>query len=243
MSSIQQSGGSSSSGDWTYLTLTMPTGSAEALWQFDDTASDLLDRTINGHNLTLTAGVELHSLNNGLVGLGFAGTSYYTAASPTNLRALGDLTIEVEWQRINIATRTALVICAGDTLSETEANNILYALILETNHSYYYQCEYNLGTNVNDASSTLPTLGAIELVTMTRNGTTGDLNWYQNGRLMDTALALHLPSGGGSATVVIGWDKFSATPYLYGVIYSMRISKVCLTDAQVLSVYESIAPR
>lgn len=240
-----QTGAGGRANYWSYLPLVMPTGSAEALWQFDGTANNLVDRTGNGHALTKTAGTERYVYNDGLVGMAFQGTTYYTAALSAGLRLLGALTIEAQWQwsaslPASATPVQALIRCAGNSASELEAENFLYYLTVSSAPTLYtYFCEWGAGTNVSVTLEVPPTAGAIELVTLTR-GATGDVNLYQNGTLLDTHAGTHLPSGGGNATTVIGYDLTSA--YLVGAIYSMRVSAVELSATQVLDVYEAIAP-
>lgn len=241
------SGGGSSAGVlWEYLPAIMPAGSAEALWQFDRTANDLVDRTGNGHNLSKSAGATFHSYSaEGLCGLGFAGAEYYTAALPTNLRITGALTIELQYMVFGVMTtfqQWPLVACAGDGTSELLAENCLYRFLLTSQFDVYqYFCEYGAGTNVIVSLGCIPTTGRIELATLTRSAA-GAVTLYQNGQLISTS-AGHVPEGGTNATFHLGWDRSTAVPpYWYGLMFSCRISAQELSAAQVLAVYEDIGP-
>jgi hypothetical protein len=151
----QSSGSGSGSGIvvWNHIELTQPSGmatAAEALWQFDDGASSLLDLTGNSHTMVLQTGEEQYvEYEPGSVGLFFDGASTYQANLSTNLRVLGALTLElVGIIMLRTATQMTLLAMQGDPINDTETNNFLYTIrtegIVMKINSFW---EYGAGAN------------------------------------------------------------------------------------------------
>lgn len=242
MSDICSGGGGTT--HWDYLPLAMPAGSAEALWQFDKTANSLVDRTGNGHTLTQSGvqGAVYYTYSaEGLMGLGFVGYEYYTAALPTNLRILGALTVELQCLLYSQLPQQqhALVYCGGS--DETLAHNVLYRLAgISSTPNLQYHCEYGAGTNVLVLLNSTPVAGRITLLTLTRT-VAGAVSLYMDGQRVFGPTAAHVPEGGTSASFLLGHDLASGQ-YFEGIMFSCRVSAQELSSAQVLAVYEDIGP-
>lgn len=235
MSGIKRSGGSGGpTVAWSYIPLTMPTGAsaAEAQWQFDATASDLLDRTANGHDLSLTAGTTMHSCcSEGLIGHDFNGTTCYTAALPTNLRITGALTIEILHRQDQRNAAEGIYFCCGVN-NELETGNFLYKV--SVSQAIYFFSEHGAGVNDLVTFKWGALAGQMSLMTITRSAA-GAYCLYLNGVLVESG-SMTPPTGGSLAIVQIG-DSTGFLSQLYGKIYSLRVSKQVLTAAQVLEVY------
>ena len=242
------------SDEWNYLDLVKPTGvtaSIEALWQFDGSGSDLLDRTANAHDLTLV-GADMHTVIGGLKMRLFDGsTTYLNRAIDAGLQLLGALTMEalvIPSANINDSGHSNGVIIghADPALNETSTANLLYLLSVKASTATIGQLSYDSenGAGVNSGLNAKAglTTGQVAYVACTRSGS-GSINVYVNGQLLDTG-ATTLPDGGATGRFTIGALGVSdVLAFFAGAIGAVRLTAEEFTASQIAEVYDRLRGR
>lgn len=214
-----------------YIPVAQPTGmttAAEAVYQFDATASSLLDRTANAHDLTVTAGAARYTADRGgIIGFLFDGqTTVLRNAADAALLITGDLTLACQVWVPSTTTQKAVI---GHGISGgAEAQNWAYGVNFgdgtRAGTVYWYQ-EYGVST-ANAALISGGVLGGPALVHIVRSGTTS-LTMYVNGVAVGTGtLTNNPPTGGGDGRLTFGAGICT--------IYSAKITAAAFSAAQVL---------
>lgn len=223
---------------WKYLDSVLPTsfaGTIQALFQFDDTASSLTDRSANSNDLTLITGTEQYTALNGLIGLALDGSTYYKAAIDSSVQLTGDLTLELLCS-LYAATQFYYLISAQGVVGTPPdaANNILWGIRGSGNKrklNFLHETGTG-GTYEQPDMLSHPVEGQMTLVTMVRSGLNYKL--YLDGKLMDTQAFTTATSGGTSAKLVLGAREDGGNIFNDAVIYGVRLCNDDFTDAQVL---------
>lgn len=229
---------------YTYLPTTAPTGfggTLVAAYQFDGTASALLDRTGNGHDLSVSTGSEIYQQSSGLVGFAFDGATALVSAVNGALQITGELTLEIvaKLNRIT-ATNDQCLIGHGDKDSETLATNWLYFIYAaNATNQIWVGHEYGSGSDSDMVCDHTFDVGPPHYIAFTQNsaGTTG--NVYRGETLVKSG-ALTAAAGGTTGHIYIGGvpDASAAKrAYLHGVVYSARIWSSQMNAAQVALAY------
>ena len=243
------------SDEWNYLDLVKPTGvsaSIEALWQFDQTANDLLDRTANSHDLTLV-GTDMHTIVGGRKARLFDGsTTYLNRAIDAGLQILGALTMEA------VVVPSATINDSADTLGSVLAHtdpalsdassvsNLLYQIYVESITAILgrlgYDSENATGTNSGLVSNGGLTTGQVFYLAYTRSGA-GLVSIYVNGILLDSG-STTLPTDGSTGRFTIGAMGVSdVLNFFAGAISSVRLTAEAYTVTQVEEVYDRLRGR
>lgn len=233
-------GAGSNSGVWNYLSATTPDGVAdcEACYQFDKTASSLLDRSGNGNDLSVVYGTLRYSSTEGTICAAFGGdTELYAAATTSALRITGALTVEAVAQTSAIANQS--IVRMEGSLTENSVDNILYGLITDaTAGKIKYISENGSGTDSDATFGAYCPVGSLAHVAMTRDGS-GNVRLYINGALVGTAESTTPPDGGSNGTLRIGGDQAVSYRWL-GCIASARVTPDEMTAAEILSAYQQV---
>lgn len=222
---------------WRYLDATnLPTGAAapEAVWQFDGTASELDDRTANGHDLTLADGTVAHAAADGLIGLFSRNSFTLTAASPAGMRTTGSLTAVFLVAISEPTTTSYLLRC--NAVGEAEADNELYSLAVLTSSLFRESHEYGAGSNEVLSFDAALLFGPLQHVAMTRSSDGLTHKIYVDGQLLDTQVAANAPTGGsaGAPTLL----SFDSGGQFHGIMACALFTKEEWTAAQVLESYQ-----
>ena len=233
-----------------YISATQPAGAPApvAVYQFDNSVSDLLDRTPNGHDLTLTlaGGVDYHTVVSGLVARQFDGNAHcIRSAYDAAFEIVGALTLEVLATVHDDDGECAFASYVGDRNSETEPNNFLYTIrALPASLRIQTVWENNGGINTDSAvawgAGVVP--GVLSLITLTRDGS-GNANMYINGELIDGPVATTPPTISGSAgRFVVGAEGGAGTvgDEIRGAIASVRVTAAEYSAAHVLAAAQQV---
>lgn len=227
---------------WKYFPITNPdtvTNSPVAVWHFDKSASDLIDRTGNGHTLTLS-GTDYHTVVNDLIGRQFDGsTTKLTRADPA-LRLLGALTIEIIAMINKDSGDATFIDHGGDASLETSVENVLYRITaLNGSNQVQYFNEQGSGTDETiNMKGGIP-VGKLMYIAITRSAS-GVVTLYLDGVKIDSG-SVTLPTDGSGGSLQIGAaSDVSSIQYLSGVICSVRITDEEFTATEVLAAFRSI---
>lgn len=242
LSSGGGSGGTGMTGFSSYIGLTQPTGmatAAEALYQFDKTASSLNDRTTNGHNLS-TSGSLFYSYINDMFCAAFNGSSsnYLSAVYSAALNILGAITIEMQvmltgYKGDESGEQSLIAHVNTGSPPDTEIYNQSYQItILNGLKNFRTFHEYGSGNNVAWSSDTICPTGIPLYMTYTRSSNGLDANLYINGELMDSETYSNAPTGSTSNQLVIGRATI-------GAIFSVKITAAEFSAAQVEEAYNN----
>ena len=220
--------------NWNYLTLVQPAGVATAaalLYQFDGSGAQLTDRSASGADLVLQAGATRNAKRNASVGLVLSGERYESAvAAPAQLSAA--LTLEIVVHFGDISTTSDILMACGGGLGETAPDNVLWMIYVEAlTGKLVFFSESGSGVDDNVVSDLHVISGSIQHLTVTRNGSTGLLSFYQNGLLIGTK-ASTLPTGGGNGFVLLG-SQFGGGESFHGICFSAKLTAEEFTAAQV----------
>jgi hypothetical protein len=237
-------------GEWRNLDTNLPSGvtaSIEALYQLDESANWLKDRSSAGRDLTLV-GANAPTLYraHGLTGRAFwddtGGHFLQTAVDASLVSAIGAMTVEMILIALGFtADDDSLFYIGGDPASETEANNILFDLRaygtneLRANRLDVFH-ERGLGTNERGESDvSLPMGGMVHLaITRAADGVTHQV--FQQGVLRDTFVMANPATGGTNSTLSVGGYNIASTCDY--AIFSVRLFFAKLTAAQILESYQ-----
>lgn len=243
-------GGGASSFSWDYLDTTPPTGISGsnliANWQFDNTVSDLNDRSGNGHTLQFDTGtkticgIPISSSEGVKAAFGFYEAQRLSpVGSSSDFRILTDITVEITFVfEGNTGTQDFLIIC--DATGETPDTNVLWSLsVAEDDGRMRYIHESGSGVNHIHEFDSYVYPGLIQYACLTRNSVGTGIKYYQNGLLIDSITTSAPPSGGGSTTLYIG-DNELLSASLNGAIMSVRIWDTEFSAAQVLEAYKRV---
>lgn len=236
--------------EWHYLDTTLPDdveSSIIALYQFDETASYLLDRSGAGRHLVLGGVAPTITALNGLVGRVFyddtTGHLLATAVDASLAAAAGAITVEMllSQQAATTDEPESLISISGDPASETEANNFLFdvRVLNESRYSNRLQFfwEYSGGLNESVSTPVSHPVGGIHHMAITRSTDGLTCKSYIDSKLLATSVATHVATGGTSARIKVGGFTNITTPDT--IIFAVRITFEEFTAAQVLQSYLS----
>ena len=229
---------------WNYFDTQLPVGVSEAiefLFQFDGTADQLTDRTVNGHDLTKQgSGSTFNTPVDGFLGLGFDTLSTYTSAADSGLQVTGEMTLEAIALINDVSsTRRVGIGCHGGTPDGTAANNTLYQMAAQENNlAVEYFHEYSTGTNVEVVAAAIWPTGTVHYLAITRNAAGTEIKIYQDGVLIYTSGALTAPTSGTNGYIEVGGQEVAQI--LNGVIFSLRMTPEQFSDDQILESYERV---
>ncbi len=212
------------------------THSPEALWQLNGT---LNDTSGNGHTLTVEAGTETYAQLGGLQGFSFDGaTTVYRNAADTDLRVLGDMTIEmlVSWA-VGDPGIAGTINAAGffvhhGAAGGAEADNEIYALQSVTAPGLRYQAQTGGGPTLVSANTTdlAGITGQVLHYAMTRDS--GVITFYINGVSQGSSGALTAPTGGANGRFRLGSARSLAAPVIM-TMASVKFLTTVLTANQI----------
>jgi len=220
---------------WNYLTTTQPTGmltTPEALYQFDDTANRLLDRTVNGHDLTFNAGADSLTYRGSLAGFACSGGQEMRAALPASLSSVAGLTLEFVIS-INDYTGGDDVLVRYDEGGGNANYQVIYAA--NTGQLKYF-AEHGGGTNISFSFNLILYAGSPLYVALTRNVAGTIVKGYLNGKLLSTSGVLAAPTGGAAGVFKL---PLEANPP-QATYFSTKATKAQFTDAQILESYQRV---
>ena len=221
-----------SSSALSYLPTTQPAGAAApaGVYQFDKSASDLLDRTANGNDLTLTGGFDFHSACRGLVGRRFDGPTSGTFLERTAaFEFTGAMTVEILFMPVNPG---AFILF--NTGQAGGGNMYLYLDALVT--TLQPRAVHNAG-ELETAATTSLIANEVVLLTVTRD-TTPRYKFFLEGKLLHTGSALGAVTGAtGSLRIGRGLDGLLSFD---GVLFGIRVTNAEYTDAQVLEAAQQV---
>ena len=229
---------------WKYLGTSPPTGTVEALYQFDGITSGLTDRSGNGHLLTHN-GTEYYAPGEealGVAGLELRANRY--CYGPTGLYpgTTGAFTVEAIWTPgIWSDADDVIFTVIGATTSGLEAENCTVELAVNSNvgrGTYKIRHEYGAGNWEELNSQWAGAIGEPHMVTLTRASDGKTYKVFINGVLLETLVATNAVTGGGSATERIRVGGYTTGNDLYGVLHSIRYTLAEFSEAQVLSSYQ-----
>jgi hypothetical protein len=224
---------------WLPYPTTNPVGVATpptAIYDFDGSGSTLLDRTANGHNLSLTTGTTRHiQLAQNLMAFAFDGASYLETAVHADFITAGALTFELTLLMFSygLAENYPALLGGASGAADIEVNNDQLRLQSSASDGIATLKQENAvgNDNIQDLSTLWP-IGKLMNFTLTRelNGT--DVSWYQNGLLRGTASLANAPTGGANSRIRLG-ELFR------GAIVGLRYTKgEAFTAGQVLAAHQ-----
>ena len=216
-------------------------GAPAGWWKLDETswngtASEVKDSSGNANhgvragNATTTSSGKLN----------YAGTfdnsgDYVSITNATPLEITGDLTISAWVKRNSSAAQDTIVDMALD--GETEATNHLYHLYFDSSGFLNLIWEYGAGSNQTTQSSvavSTPT-GTWSHIAVTRNVTTNEVKYYENGRqLGSTQSYTNDPTGGTTANLILGAAGSTLADWPFdGLIDDVRLYNYVATPQQI----------
>jgi len=198
-----------------------------ALYKFDGT---LNDTTSNAYHLTLNGGtIRYTDVAPGLTGFFFDGSTLLRHnVSNTLMRILGNLTVSVIVKSQNFSEFSGLIYFSGVSGPTSTANNTLYCLgTYLPLRSAYEDSFFTLGATHRDSIGGISD-GAPTLLTWRRTGLV--IDFFVNGRLIDSQALVHTPVGGASSRLLLGG---LLEPTSGGTIASLKICASSLTDEQI----------
>lgn len=218
----------------------MPSGlsAPSAIYQFDDSASELNDR-IGSNTLTLGAGTEQHASIDGLVGY-YLDSSTRLSNGDNALNATGAITVELTLSAVAVPSGIGLIILHEPTsTSENAADNATY-YFYQGNQllTIYLNQEGGSGTNdTNNATVAVLPVGGIHHLVYTRASDGVTRKIYLDGVLLASSVATVAPTSGTNGRFHIGY----ASTGFRGIVFSVRVAlAVEYTAAQVLESYNRV---
>lgn len=240
-----------------YFPTTNPSGVTNpplAVWQFDSPDDWLVDRTVNGRDLSVVTGTFefLRDEAMGLVGAYFgSGDHELIAPDEEALRIAQDelgtddasLTLEAI---VNPTSYDGAIFdCAGD--GESLATNYLWTLGTTWDDAgvrkYWSFLEYGGGANASVSSTAIARLNTLMYLAMTISADGLTFKFYIDGVLVGTGTATHRAeknsAGGNVQRLRIG--RRAADNYDYkGLVCGLRITNETFADADVAEAWDSI---
>jgi hypothetical protein len=245
-----------------YVMTTLPTpsqiayfglqGNPVGLWNFNNTLADA-----SGNGLDLSAEVGAASFCDIVPGkaalyIGQGQRFGRAAGSVAPLLLRGAMTLQAIIQLDDSAAaapsfNTCIASLGGP--GETAANNFLWGLSAQTTATAYTPVnlaafwETGAGTDISYATTgprSLAPIHNIIYVAMTRNGTTGNVQFYVNGKAFNAPSgAKTLPAGGDGSTakLQLGTDTSAGTSTDDIVILSLKVNDTEFNAADILAEY------
>jgi hypothetical protein len=249
---MSRSGGGASS--WAYIGTSLPPGvdssKLVALYQFDDTANYLDDRSGNGRDLVIQVGgvAPLLQVSQNLVGRQyyddvnghFTTTAIEAALAPL---AIGAFTIELLFSTPYTGDNDVYA-GIGGIGADVEANNFLFVIYARLTSGFSNKIrivhESGAGTEVDtDTQVSVPPELHHFVVTKNEDGVTHKL--YINGICLETVVATGPATGGTNSRILVGGGNPSAPAAEPDMtIMSARFISAEFTAAQVLSAYQGV---
>jgi hypothetical protein len=240
--------------DWGYLSTDPPTGfsasNIKAVYQFDDPALGLTDRTGNGHTLSFSVayGYAWVAMKNSFGCNGILlrhGNTYLSSAESAALGTLGVATWEFVYVRYRMGniddTINGYVSCGGS--GEGEAQNECFSIYgSSTRNRLGFFVEYGPSgdneTDVNPDQWGVGLTGQMTYIAATRASDGKTYKLYVDGvYLCDTVLA-QAPTGASSVAIGLGVaPKGSTNTSAPGAFSSARWSHGEMTAAQIEETY------
>lgn len=239
-----------------YLSATQPAGAPAplAVWQLDGTASSLLDRTANGHDLTADVGTPSYATVEGLVGVNFDSNKRLVAPNLEAFRIAkdnvggGDASLTIE-AIVRLDSGLGVVSC--DSVGESPASNFLYRMGSHSSGTWASFCEYGNGSNVSMSFPGFNNVtGKLAYVAFTVNSTGANRQFFQSilptsltdsvvlEKATKTSTAAQKGTSGNAQRMRIGGDGNGN--YIRGVVCSVRITAGVYTDDQIQASLDSI---
>lgn len=248
---------------WNYMGTTKPSGVAADVmfnYQFDGSASQLLDRGPNGYDLTVDAGKVFTVRGPGsIIGVGFDDVLRLVhpgaaGAAIATLAQLGPLTIEaVILRSITSGSPDNIIGYGGDpSVGDGTTNRAWHCYLAATYANPGFLHEAGLGVDddvvFQHATYNAPAIvpdGLIQHIAWIRDDSDPpNISFAQNGKIVAGPVAMNaLPGGSMSAVQMFigretgggaGTDRFT------GAMYSLRGWPVELTEAQLTENYKRI---
>jgi hypothetical protein len=200
-------------------------------WVLNEAKGSIIyDLSRNDHCGTITAGATWK----GSV-LSFNGASKVNIANPEQLQILGDLTLISKVRVYSFpVSNAAILIYRGDNVGEgDEADNILYAMHVETTGQLRAFWEYNVGSNVIVTSAgAAATVGEWATLVIVRSADGTAVTFFVDGvQFESTTTGKTRATGGGNGIVTMGYEPNGATGWAflngaieYSFIYNRALS-------------------
>jgi hypothetical protein len=142
------------------------------------------------------------------------------------------MTVEFLFRAV-VSPATNNIVGVGGT-GETEANNHVWVVNLQSGNIWRWTQEFGAGSNAVFTSSVDMVIDATYHLAFTR--TSDVIKVYVNGRLADTSSAITTATGGSTSPFRVGRDINDAGTFR-GTIASLKVINSALSDAQVLAEY------
>jgi len=205
----------------------------------DPDASHIRDSTVNANHGTKKAANEPIEAD-GMIGKAqdFDGSNdYIGCGGAANLRILADVTVEF-WMRADSLTSNPRMVVFGED-GETEAVNVLYGVVINSDGTVQVQHEYEAGRNeFHSTSSAYISINTQYQVVAVRDDANKHWKVYVNGDYKETLPYTNSATGGSSGKLWIG--SWLGNEYFFnGIIDEVRISNVARSDAWIKATYET----
>lgn len=198
-----------------------------------DSSSNNITGTLNGTDFA--ASNETGIVSNATI---FDGSDdFITAPSNPALRILGDITISF-WLKRN-GTDSVETILDYAAIGEQEERNHLYQVWIQNTGRLFFEWEHSGGANIS-VSTTNPAaapVGEWAYYNFVRDTSSGTVNFYVNGVLVDSDTFATLPTGGEDSTL---WIAREANTNFYGIngtLDDLRIYNRALSSKEIASLY------
>jgi len=234
--------------DWSYLGSHNPTGAGTplAVYQFDGSGSQLIDRSGNQEALTVAGTVTtvtneyLSQFNRTLSFSSNSGdTRLELTNTPEDLRIVGAVTLEWVGRFKAFGTGISFISCGTD--GESLSTNTLYSMrvVADTGQLGVWN-EYGAGgDNIDLSFDAYLSLNVPQHVVVTRASDGVTYKAYINGELKDTVVALNAAEKDSSGNTQILKVLSEGTD---AVCSSFRVTAKEFTSNQVRQSYESVRP-
>jgi hypothetical protein len=167
---------------------------------------------------------------------------WFEAPSRASLALAGNLTIST-WVRLT-ATRATWLVDYVVPSSEQEINNHLYELSIDSGNRLELHWEYNAGSDetLDSTVSLASTINAWVMITVTRDVTTNEIRFYENGVQLGAIVPYtNDPTGGSASTLWVSGedDPGSSKQPLQGRQDEFRIAGVVRSSDWIAADYRS----
>jgi hypothetical protein len=178
-----------------------------AVYHFAESSGSLLDSTSNGNDLNdnNTVGAGAGKVN-GARDYERGNSEFSRATSYSNIPKTGDLSVAI-WVNMESLAALAPTLTVGG-VGESEAENQVWNLIVETNGGLSLRWEYGAGTNQDVFSTTtgLISTGTFFRVVVERDTTAKTVKFIVGGVLINTVGYANNATGGSTADLLMGSD-------------------------------------
>ena len=208
-------------------------------YRFDDDAQGIkvTDQTSNNNDGTLVGNAEIiNPIGNAME---FGANDYIEIAQGTDvgLGITGDLTLEV-WANFETTTNNTLVYYT--TTNDSEAENVLYGLRMESGGDIRYFHENGSGTDNTHTFNTNLDSDQWYHIAMVRDVSSNSLNLYIDGKLFETQTYANDPTGGSSSRFLVGFKDNGTDVDFRGEMADVRVWKTARTSDEIVENYNQL---